>query len=87
MILDEPTHGVDIGAKAEIYQMIQRLAEGGMSIILISSELPEIIALCDRVVVMREERITAILSHDEISEETIMTYAAGGKVRKEEIQV
>jgi ribose transport system ATP-binding protein len=87
MILDEPTHGVDIGAKAEIYQMIQRLAEGGMSIILISSELPEIIALCDRVVVMREERVTAILSHEEISEETIMTYAAGGKVKKEEIQV
>lgn len=87
MILDEPTHGVDIGAKAEIYQMIQRLAEGGMSIILISSELPEIIALCDRVVVMREERVTAILSHDEVNEETIMTYAAGGKVKEEEIQV
>ena len=87
LILDEPTHGVDIGAKAEIYQKIQALADGGMSILLISSELPEIIALSDRVVVMRGGEVTAILDHDRIDEETIMTYAAGGTVREEEIRV
>ncbi len=87
LILDEPTHGVDIGAKAEIYQMIRKLADGGMSIILISSELPEIITMSDRVVVMREGEITTILEHQDIDEETIMTWAAGGKVRKEEIEV
>ncbi len=87
LILDEPTHGVDIGAKAEIYQMIQALADDGMSIILISSELPEIIALSDRVVVMREGRITATLDHSRIDEETIMTYAAGGTVKEEELTI
>ncbi|TVR66223.1 MAG: sugar ABC transporter ATP-binding protein [Spirochaetaceae bacterium] len=87
LILDEPTHGVDVGAKAEIYQMIRALADDGMSIILISSELPEIIAMSDRVVVMREGRVTATLDHQEIDEETIMNYAAGGMVRKEEIEV
>lgn len=85
LILDEPTHGVDIGAKAEIYQMIRNLADEGMSIILISSELPEIIAMSDRVVVMREGRVTAILDHGDIAEETIMTYAAGGMVKSEEV--
>lgn len=87
LILDEPTHGVDVGAKAEIYQMIRALADDGMSIILISSELPEIIAMSDRVVVMREGRITATLDHAELTEETIMNYAAGGMVRKEEVEI
>jgi ABC-type sugar transport system ATPase subunit len=86
LILDEPTHGVDIGAKAEIYQKIQALADGGMSIMLISSELPEIIALSDRVVVMRGGAVAAILGDDMLDEETIMTYAAGGTVREEQIE-
>lgn len=86
LILDEPTHGVDIGAKAEIYQKIQALADGGMSIMLISSELPEVIALSDRVVVMRGGAVAAILGDDMLDEETIMTYAAGGTVREEQIE-
>ena len=76
LILDEPTHGVDVGAKAEIYHMMRDLADRGVSIILISSEMPEIITMSDRVVVMREGRVAAILAHDDINEETIMSYAA-----------
>lgn len=85
LILDEPTHGVDVGAKAEIYQMIRNLADTGMSIILISSELPEIIAMSDRVVVMREGTVTGILEYEDIDEETIMVRAAGGTVKEEEM--
>ena len=77
LILDEPTHGVDVGAKAEIYQLIRELAEQGVSIMLISSELPEIIALCDRCVVMCEGTITKILEKNELEEKTIMRFATG----------
>ncbi|MDC7235740.1 MAG: sugar ABC transporter ATP-binding protein [Spirochaetales bacterium] len=77
LILDEPTHGVDIMAKAEIYKLIHELANEGVSIILISSEMPEIIAMSDRVIVMHEGRITGDLKEDEITEEKIMTCAAG----------
>ena len=76
LILDEPTHGVDIGAKADIYTLIRELADQGKSIILISSEMPEIIAVSDRVIVMNEGRITAKLSGDAITEENIMAAAA-----------
>lgn len=75
LILDEPTHGVDVGAKAEIYQLIHKLAGDGLSIILISSELPEILTMADRVVVMHEGRVTGILEKEEISEENIMAHA------------
>lgn len=77
LILDEPTHGVDVGAKAEIYQIIRKLAANGISIILISSELPEIITMSDRVVVMHEGRVTGILDPDRITEEDIMSCATG----------
>ncbi len=77
LILDEPTHGIDVGAKSEIYRLIQDLAKEGMSIILISSELPEIIAMCDRVIVMNEGTIKSILKWDEVTEENIMSCAAG----------
>ncbi len=86
LILDEPTHGVDIGAKADIYQMIRDLADDGIGIILISSELPEIITMSDRVVVMREGEVTAILDHEDINEETIMNYAAGATIGKRETE-
>lgn len=79
LILDEPTRGVDVGAKAEIYAIINRLAEEGKAIILISSELPEIINMCDRVCVVREGRIAAQLDRAELSQELIMQYATGGK--------
>jgi len=77
LILDEPTHGIDVGAKAEIYRLIRELAKEGMSIILISSELPEIIAMCDRVLVMNGGEAKSILSWDEVSEEKIMSCATG----------
>ncbi|ADH98433.1 sugar ABC transporter ATP-binding protein [Salisediminibacterium selenitireducens] len=78
LILDEPTRGVDIGAKKEIYQIISELSEAGVSIIMVSSELPEIIGMSDRVMVMCEGRLTGILSRDELNEERIMHFATGG---------
>jgi ABC-type sugar transport system ATPase subunit len=77
LILDEPTHGVDVGAKAEIYKIMRQLVERGMGILLISSELPEIVAISDRVVVMHEGTMTALLDHGQIDEDTIMNSATG----------
>jgi ribose transport system ATP-binding protein len=77
LILDEPTRGVDVGAKREIYNLIQRLADEGMACVVISSELPEIVGVCERVVVMREGRVTGELGGSEITEEAIMLRAAG----------
>lgn len=78
LILDEPTRGIDINIKFEIYKLIRQLADDGKSIILISSELPEIISISDRVIVMYEGGINGELKKSEISEESIMTYAMGG---------
>jgi len=75
LILDEPTHGVDVGAKAEIYALIRRLAAEGMGVLLISSELPEVLALAHRIVVMHEGRITGILNRQDATEENLMAYA------------
>jgi ABC-type sugar transport system ATPase subunit len=77
LIMDEPTHGVDVGAKAEIYELMRNLADQGISIMLISSELPEILALADRIVVMHEGRVTSILAHEQCDERTVMLYATG----------
>lgn len=79
LILDEPTKGVDVGAKAEIYALIEELVHSGKSIILVSSELPEIIGLSDRVIVMKEGKKVKELNHDELTEEKIMKYAMGGE--------
>lgn len=81
LILDEPTRGIDIGAKTEIYNIMIDLAESGVGIIMISSELPEIINVSDRVIVMHEGDITANLTGDDINQETIMKYALGGKLK------
>ncbi len=77
LILDEPTRGVDVGAKAEIYELIYEMTRAGIGIVMISSELPEIIALSDRVVVMREGKFAGELSKEEVSEEKIMALATG----------
>lgn len=78
LILDEPTRGIDVGAKAEIYTIINNLAKEGLAIILISSEMPEVMNMSDRVVIMHEGRITGELAHqDGISQEMILTYAMG----------
>ena len=75
LILDEPTRGIDVGAKAEVHRIIAELADQGMAILLISSELPEILHVCDRVLVMSEGRLTADLSRAEASEDAIMKAA------------
>jgi ribose transport system ATP-binding protein len=79
LIFDNPTQGIDVGAKSEIYQLIMSLAEQGKSIIILSSELPEILKLCDRVAVMYQGEITAMLPRDQATEETIMLYATGSR--------
>lgn len=78
LILDEPTRGIDVQSKREIYQIIDDLSGSGMAIIMISSELPEIINMCDRVCVVREGKIEAELQKGEMNQETIMRYATGG---------
>jgi ABC-type sugar transport system ATPase subunit len=78
LILDEPTKGIDVAAKAEISELVVRLAKGGMAILLISSELPEILALSDRVLVMRSGRLTAEIARADITPEAIMSYATTG---------
>jgi len=79
LIVDEPTKGVDIATKQLIYQKLRQLSESGVGIIVISSDLPEIIQLCDRVIVMRNGRIAGELKGDDITEENVMEYAAGVK--------
>jgi ABC-type sugar transport system ATPase subunit len=75
LILDEPTRGIDVGAKGEIYTIMNKLTQKGVSIIMISSDLPEVINMSDRVAVMCEGTITKILDRDEITQEKIMRYA------------
>jgi rhamnose transport system ATP-binding protein len=77
LILDEPTRGIDVGAKAEVHQIVDELASSGMAIILISSDLPEVLAMSDRVLVMREGRRTGLFERAEATEEKIITAAMG----------
>ena len=77
LILDEPTRGIDVGAKAEVHAMIGKLAAEGIGIIMISSDLPEVLAMSDRVLVMREGRQMAILDRADADPETVMTAAMG----------
>ena len=77
IFMDEPTRGIDVGAKSEIHNMLRELSNHGIGVILISSELPEIIGMCDRVVVMHEGRITGEVSGQEISEQSIILLASG----------
>lgn len=79
VIFDEPTRGVDVGARFEIYQKLRELTFKGVGILLISSELPELIGLCDRILVMHQGRITGEVMKEDFSEELIMSYAAGIK--------
>lgn len=79
LIFDEPTRGIDVGAKAEIYLMLQELANEGLGIVVISSDLPEIVGIADRVLVMRYGSIRAELAGDDIESEKIMYYASGGE--------
>lgn len=75
LIFDEPTRGIDVGAKGEIYKLLDELAASGKSIIMISSELPEILRMSHRIIVMSEGKITGVLSSEEATQEKIMEYA------------
>ena len=75
LVMDEPTRGIDVGAKAEIYELMNKLSEAGISIIMISSELPEIINMSDRIIVMREGAVSKEFTHDEVTQEKIMQYS------------
>jgi ribose transport system ATP-binding protein len=79
LIFDEPTRGIDVGAKAEIYELIRKLAQEGVSVIVISSEMEEVLGISDRIAVMHEGRITGILDRPQFSEEAVMHLATGSK--------
>ena len=79
LILDEPTRGVDVNAKFEIYSVINELAKEGIAIIMVSSELPEIINMCDNVCIIKAGKMQGMIGKDEMDQERIMQFAAGGE--------
>ncbi|MBQ6370750.1 MAG: sugar ABC transporter ATP-binding protein, partial [Firmicutes bacterium] len=83
LILDEPTRGIDVGARAEIYDIIEKLAESGKAIVIVSSDLTEVLSVCQRVIIMHEGRITGELESEECTEEAIMQYATNVAAAKE----
>lgn len=85
LLIDEPTRGVDVGAKQEIYRLITELVDKGVTVVVVSSELPEVLGLCDRILVMREGQIVANLHRSIASEELIMRYATGQE-RQEDVR-
>jgi rhamnose transport system ATP-binding protein len=85
LILDEPTRGIDVGAKAEVHQMISDLAARGLAIVLISSDLPEVLAMSDRILVMREGRQMGVFDHVDATEEGVMTAAMGRYTAEQEV--
>ncbi len=82
LLLDEPTRGIDVGAKAEIYDLVHRLAGDGLTVLYVSSEMEEILTLADRVLVMHEGRLAGILGRDNLTEENVMRLAAGAAVER-----
>ena len=77
LLLDDPTRGVDVGAKAELYRLIDRLRREGIAIIFTSSELPELLTVCDRILVLAAGRLTAEFTREEATEQKIMEAATG----------
>jgi rhamnose transport system ATP-binding protein len=75
LILDEPTKGVDVGSKAAIYQIMCDLAAQGFGILMVSSEMPEVINMCDRILVMREGKLSSEIAHEEATQEGILMAA------------
>ena len=76
LLLDEPTRGIDVGAKYEIYELIQGLSRQGKSVIMVSSEMPELLGVCDRILVMSGGRLAGEVDADNTTQEEIMTLAA-----------
>jgi ribose transport system ATP-binding protein len=79
LLLDEPTRGVDVGAKQEIYAIMEALAREGVAILFVSSEMEEVLGMSDRALVMHEGRITGELPREQLSEESVMRLATGGE--------
>jgi putative multiple sugar transport system ATP-binding protein len=79
LILDEPTRGIDVGAKYEIYTIINRLADQGKAILVISSELPELLGICDRIYTLSEGRITGEVAREDATQELLMQYMTTGQ--------
>ena len=79
MILDEPTRGIDVGAKFEIYKLITDIVKEGKAVIMVSSELPELIGMCDRIYIMCQGKISGCINREEFSQEVILRYATGLK--------
>ena len=77
LILDEPTRGIDVGTKAEVHRLMSELAGRGMAVLMISSELPEVLGMADRVLVMYEGRLTGELSREDADEESVILAATG----------
>lgn len=84
LILDEPTRGIDVGAKVEVHQLIDELAAQGMAIMLISSDLPEVLAMSDRILIMREGHQMTILDHAEATQERVLSYAMGQRIETDD---
>jgi ribose transport system ATP-binding protein len=83
LLLDEPTRGVDVGARAELYQLVRSLAEQGVGVLLVSSEVPEVLGLADRVLVMREGRIIHEAPASELDEGRVLDLVMAGSLRAE----
>jgi L-arabinose transport system ATP-binding protein len=75
ILLDEPTRGIDVGAKSEIYELIFKLAENGVTVLVVSSDLPEVLGISDRVLVMKDGAVTGELQRDEFNEQTALRLA------------
>lgn len=76
LLCDEPTRGIDVGAKSEVYTILRQIAAQGIGVLMVSSELPELIGLCDRIIVMHEGKITGEILREDATEELITKYAA-----------
>jgi ABC-type sugar transport system ATPase subunit len=79
LILEEPTRGIDVGARVEIYGLINRLAEAGKGVLIVSSDLPEVIGMSDRVLALHRGRVAGEWSRDEVSQELVLAAATGGE--------
>ena len=84
LIFDEPTRGIDVGSKSEIYALMRALADSGVGVLMISSDLEEVIGVSDRIAVMHEGRIAGILPRDRFSEEAVMQLAVGHSPQHQE---
>jgi len=82
LIFDEPTRGIDVGAKAEIYRLMRGLADAGVAVLMISSDMEEVIGVSDRIAVMHEGRISGFLERADFTEENVLTLAIGKPLRK-----